>query len=295
MKKLKRISTKHFIAMIAIVIAFAGISSCKSDKTSDKEDEKLSAIKVAEEFVEAANTGSNYKIKELYPESKLGTVDTENLTTEGATIKDEGDYYIVSLPNNKSLYIKKSGEKYIIFDSERILTYPKTGDVYKDINYIGANSILNTTGLRAEKKISTDIEWLNQIHALVNGDPFVSYLKNKYPDALNGNNKTIKVNKRLSSKYYYVDVVFESGGQDMVEVIATAYDKNGKRLTQESRHVSPSGKGDRTSVLLMFDSYATGKIDRIDVKYSVGLDNEAGLIGLFAPLQETDFSEYKNS
>lgn len=260
------------------------LCSCTSD-----EDKALQTVK---DFT-VVHPYSNYpKQPELYPNIlSLGEVGLrDNLNFDNATVEKVGDNFIVSKSKDCYFEVTKKGDQFIITDSKNVL---KGSDYVEGI----LTDIALATGLIKGGGAETDIVRLNNIIlSLSINDEFLEFLKNKYPDALTGNMKTISVKHKQVRNIYRVDVLFESGGNGGVNVTATVYNKSGKRVSQKTRSVGPTAEGDRESVMLLFNTNAVAPVGKIDVTYTLpGYSQDIELLHRFAPLSKGDYQEFLNS
>lgn len=272
-----------YVTLWAIALCLMSLCSCASD-----EDKALQTVK---DFTQAVNTYNTAKQRELYPNShSLGEGCLQNnLNFDNATVEKIGENFIVSKSKDCFFEVTKKGEQFIITDSKKIL---KGSDFVEGV----LTDIAVATGLTKGRGAETDVVWLKNTRSLMGNSEFLEFLKNKYSDALTGYMKTLSVKHKPVMSIYRVDVLFESGGNEGVDVTATVYNKDGKRVGQRTRSVGPTAKGDRESVLLTFKTDAVSPVGRIDVTYAPqGYSEDVELLRRFAPLSKGDYQEFLNS
>lgn len=288
---------KYFF-FLSIACIFTSLFSCNSSVGGPKETDEDIALQTVVEFLDSTMAVSDMKsgiaynhqrAQELYPTAapwfftKKGIADFKN-----ASVDREGDKFIVSNSKDCFFYVEKKDDKFIITDSKNIL------DIEFCIHH-ELRPIFLDTGVLNSIQEETDQARLKIINELVNSD-FVDYLKNKYQDALSGYSKTISVKKQTVGRFYRVDVLFESGYNQALDVIVTVFNNMGKQVGQKTKSVGSLAKGERESVMVAFKNDVIGQVGKIDVTYRPsGIWSDTDLLQNFAPLSTTDYQEYLKS
>ncbi len=290
---------KHSLLVLAAGILIS-LCSCASDE--DK------ALKTVSQFVEAVNEKNIERQHQLFPKSALGSCQDVNLNIDGATVTKNGETFVITLPGTIEFFVKNNSGEFVIEDSRMFLVQSLDTKYDASMNgmierIISSNSKSESTkygvaiksGMISGKGIDSDVYLLEQLGSISDDNDFIMYLKRKYPEALQGNMKTLDIKQKRIGNIYRVDVLSESGGNLGGYVGATVYNKEGQRVTRNVGNMSPSAPGDRQSTMVLFKSDVVGNIGNIEVDYILDGLTDLDCLLFFAPLNDNDYQEYLKS
>ncbi len=290
------VTTQKNLLIWVIGLLLMGLCSCS--KVSQSETDEDRALRTAVEYLDTTLTMdemsergryNHSRAAELYPNSSPWFFKIKGIGDfKDATVKKEGDKFIVYVSDDCLFYVEKKDEEFIISDSKNIIDLTLFSDHE-------LRPILHATGVYDYFKEETDQTKLKHLREIEKSG-FIDYLKDKYPDALTGGNKTISIKHSPVMSIYRVDVLFESNGGEGVYVTVTLYNKAGKQVGQKTKTVGPMAKGERESLLFTFKTDVVGQVGKIDVAYrpyGCGSDKES--LYKFAPLSTNDYNEFLNS
>lgn len=289
-----------------ILILAAGLvlslCSCASDEDRAKE--------TVSQFVESVNQKNFNLQKQVFPKSIIGSCQDLNLSMDGATVTKRGETFIVTLPGSIEFFVKESSGKFVIEDSRMVLVQSLDTTYDSSMNGIIERAFSSTsksegikygiaikTGMINGKGIDSDVTLLEKLGSLSDNSDFIMFLKRKYPDAMQGNMKTLDIKQKRIRHHYRVDILSESGGNVGGYVGATVYNKEGKRVARKVGEMSASVPGDRQSTMILFNSDVVGNVGKIEVDYiDYILDNlnDLDCLLFYAPLSPNDYQEFLN-
>ncbi|MDE6485405.1 MAG: hypothetical protein K2L14_08435 [Duncaniella sp.] len=288
---------KHPILFFVFGI-LCSLCSCTSD-----EDKALQTVK---QFAEAVQNKNVDLQKELFPLSTLGSCNGV-IDLNGATVKKGGDIFTVSLPGSRVFYVEKTAGKFVIEDSRNVLVESIDTNYDDSMNAMYTKALLNKrntestkygigvkSGMIKGKGIDTDVTLLKNLNSLNENNDFVKFLGQKYPDAMQGNMKTLDVKQKRIGGLYRVDVLSESGGNAGGYVAATVFNKDGRRVARNVGKIEGSATGDRQSTMILFKSDVVGEIGKIEVDYILDNLDDMDCLLYFAPLSTTDYQDFIN-